>query len=304
MRLICPNCDAQYEIDDHAIPVEGRDVQCSNCGQTWFQLHPDAMTDDPDIVDAPSAAGGTPTGGEDATAGWAGHEEPRGEVEDEDDDGDEGVTAPDRQPVRQPEKQAAGATSDMPSDVPPVIGAMTGAVPRRKRLDEDVAAILREEADREARVRHAEGSALESQGDLGLDQTPRRDHAGQQSGRFADPFGADDAGGHAGKGRLVLPDIEQINTTLSPPENLDAEGDDRDETTGAEAEKRGFRRGFALTLVIGAILLAVYAFSPQIAQKVPALAQPLNSYASAVDAGRVWLDRTMTGLIARINASQ
>ena len=37
MRLICPNCDAQYEVDAALIPAGGRDVQCSNCGNTWFQ---------------------------------------------------------------------------------------------------------------------------------------------------------------------------------------------------------------------------------------------------------------------------
>jgi len=37
MRLICPNCGAQYEVDDGVIPDAGRDVQCSNCGHTWFQ---------------------------------------------------------------------------------------------------------------------------------------------------------------------------------------------------------------------------------------------------------------------------
>ncbi len=37
MRLICPNCGAQYEVDDAVIPDQGRDVQCSNCGHTWFQ---------------------------------------------------------------------------------------------------------------------------------------------------------------------------------------------------------------------------------------------------------------------------
>lgn len=40
MRLICPNCSAQYEIDASLIPDEGRDVQCSNCGHTWFELPP------------------------------------------------------------------------------------------------------------------------------------------------------------------------------------------------------------------------------------------------------------------------
>ncbi len=38
MRLVCPNCSAQYEIDGSMIPDEGRDVQCSNCGHTWFEL--------------------------------------------------------------------------------------------------------------------------------------------------------------------------------------------------------------------------------------------------------------------------
>ncbi|AGT07631.1 zinc-ribbon domain-containing protein [Paracoccus aminophilus] len=37
MRLICPNCDAQYEIDSTLVPPKGRDVECSSCGQVWFQ---------------------------------------------------------------------------------------------------------------------------------------------------------------------------------------------------------------------------------------------------------------------------
>ena len=48
MRLICPNCDAQYEVPDEVIPTSGRDVQCSNCGQTWFQHHADHMPEEED----------------------------------------------------------------------------------------------------------------------------------------------------------------------------------------------------------------------------------------------------------------
>jgi predicted Zn finger-like uncharacterized protein len=40
MRLVCPNCDAEYEVDASVIPDTGRDVQCSNCGHTWFQMSP------------------------------------------------------------------------------------------------------------------------------------------------------------------------------------------------------------------------------------------------------------------------
>jgi len=40
MRLTCPNCGAQYEVPETAIPEAGRDVQCSACGETWVQHHP------------------------------------------------------------------------------------------------------------------------------------------------------------------------------------------------------------------------------------------------------------------------
>lgn len=40
MRLVCPNCDAEYEVDASVIPENGRDVQCSNCGHAWFQMSP------------------------------------------------------------------------------------------------------------------------------------------------------------------------------------------------------------------------------------------------------------------------
>ena len=49
MRLICPNCDAEYEVDASVIPEAGRDVQCSNCGHTWFQMAPDLG---PSLIDS------------------------------------------------------------------------------------------------------------------------------------------------------------------------------------------------------------------------------------------------------------
>lgn len=45
MRLICPNCAAQYEVDAAMIPEHGRDVQCSSCGHTWFQRRARAEDD-------------------------------------------------------------------------------------------------------------------------------------------------------------------------------------------------------------------------------------------------------------------
>ncbi len=44
MRLTCPNCGTQYEIDAALLPAEGREVQCSACGHVWFQDAPGTAT--------------------------------------------------------------------------------------------------------------------------------------------------------------------------------------------------------------------------------------------------------------------
>ncbi|WP_199286143.1 zinc-ribbon domain-containing protein [Paracoccus suum] len=37
MRLTCPDCGAEYEIDEALIPAAGREVECAACGHHWHQ---------------------------------------------------------------------------------------------------------------------------------------------------------------------------------------------------------------------------------------------------------------------------
>ena len=37
MRLICPQCNALYDVSSEMIPPEGREVECSACGHVWHQ---------------------------------------------------------------------------------------------------------------------------------------------------------------------------------------------------------------------------------------------------------------------------
>ncbi|APX10416.1 zinc-ribbon domain-containing protein [Tateyamaria omphalii] len=251
MRLICPNCDAQYEVVDDVIPAEGRDVQCSNCGQTWFQHHPNQMPDDPDIEDVPAD-----------------------------------LAPADDSP----------AEDEEPADAP---------APKRRELDPSVADILREEAEMESQARASDAETLESQPELGLDSAETdadrrgreaRDRMARMRGEEPEaPAQVTEAAATAaaiGSRRDLLPDIEEINSTLRST-------GDRQSTPGAEVtadpaetvqDRSGFRRGFMLVVLLAIVLLVIYVFAPDIAQAVPQVDPLLSSYVAQVDSARVWLD--------------
>ncbi|WP_299043785.1 zinc-ribbon domain-containing protein [uncultured Tateyamaria sp.] len=251
MRLICPNCDAQYEVVDDVIPTEGRDVQCSNCGQTWFQHHPDHAPADPEEVDGP---------------------EDLAPVED--------TPGPDEERAPAPE-------------------------PQRRELDPSVADILREEAEIEAQARAADADVLESQPDLGLesgetdaDRRAReaRDRMARMRGESAEPpeqvSEAVATAAAIGSRRDLLPDIEEINSTLrSTGDRQSGPGNETSvDATEAAPRKSGFRRGFTLMVLLAVILGAIYVFAPDIARSVPQADPFLSAYVAQVDAARLWLD--------------
>lgn len=68
MRITCPNCQAQYDVDPSMIPEAGRDVQCSSCAHTWFQSKLETEPDDMEaalggaVEDEPGPVPGEPDG--------------------------------------------------------------------------------------------------------------------------------------------------------------------------------------------------------------------------------------------------
>ena len=258
------------------MPVAGRDVQCSNCGQTWFQHHPDhTPSEDEDLKDAP---------------------------------------APDEE------------TAPPPPPPPPPATA-----PTRKQLDPAVADILRQEAEAEQAARlNTQSEGLESQPDLGMDledsnhedgaerrAREARDRMARLRGNEAPEVQA--AGGSKpavevaataaalGSRRDLLPDIEEINSTLrSGSARTGAGATDLDpefEAPSRSRSRRGFRTGFITVLLIFAVLAIVYDFAPRLSAAVPALEAPLQSYVSFVDEGRSWLDLRVQGLLKSFDSA-
>ncbi|MEE3099028.1 MAG: zinc-ribbon domain-containing protein [Pseudomonadota bacterium] len=47
MRVTCPSCKAVYEAPDDELGAGGRRVECSACGEQWFQAGPELAAFDP-----------------------------------------------------------------------------------------------------------------------------------------------------------------------------------------------------------------------------------------------------------------
>ena len=269
MRLTCPNCAAQYEVPDAVIPQDGRDVQCSSCGTTWFQ--------DP--------AGATPSDDVAAEAAPV-----IAESEDE-------------QAEPAPEVEAEAEEAPEPEEIEPEEPEIAMA-PARRELDPKVAEILRQEAEREAQLRAEEETVgLESQPDLGLDDSETDAEVSEEDTEkpavaivpkpvetAPTPDRAED-----GPRRDLLPDVEEINSSLRKGDDPSAEigqYDDDEERQGGS-----FTRGFAVGIaMVGACALA-YLNADRVVETVPQLDPAMTAYVGAVDQARVSFDSMLGALL-------
>lgn len=276
MRLTCPNCDAQYEVPSEVIPEEGRDVQCSNCGDTWFQAKHQApeTLEYPEDISQEEIATDAPTP----------------------------VAAPAPATNEHRKEYSKEYGDNFGDDHPDTLADAPEQQAQQHDIDPAISGILREEAEREAQLRAAEtADPLESQPDLGLDNMPgdeparRADEARNRMARIrggdpSPPNPVTDPGSRRG----LLPDIEEINSTLR---NSDAGTTPSPKTTAGtthaewvKKKRSGFTRGFSLIIIAGVALGLVYAKSSNISQAVPQAAPVLSSYVGMVDQARVWID--------------
>ncbi len=280
MRLICPNCDAQYEVPKEVMPPEGRDVQCSNCGQTWFQDHPDHPSEKPQPSD----------------------------VEASPDDAFEAAATPDPADVTDQddtEEHAFDAAVDDEAEDQPKL-------PERRELDPAVAEVLRAEAELEAEARRRETSVMESQPDLGLAETskdsedpeePSRDQLAKLRREYLDEEDAQEellattATAALGSRRELLPDIEEINSSLRSNSDRSAATDPGQTAQVEEQEKRSSHLGFLLTIGIFVLLALLYVFAPNVAETLPQAAPALDAYVSTIDGWRAWLDTQLSATL-------
>lgn len=300
MRLLCPNCDAEYEVDAAAIPSNGRDVQCSNCGHAWFQQHPDAEAD----YDAEQALYDPPPPLPNAfeTAAQQPAPEPVVPVLASDDPesildamGDLDDDLPNAQPSNSEfiySDEPDFAEPDAPEpDVPESdLANMPSTDMPAQQIDPDALQILREEAARETAQRLAENApqTLEQQTEMGLIAPSSSPIVARRVARLKGIQPAQVT--IATPARDRLPAVDDINAALRSGDDLDpsdAQGQDR---------KTGSKAGFWAVILAAGTAAAGYVFSPEIAAKLPQIAGPIDGYVGfinglrgAIDAAVAWI---------------
>lgn len=260
MRIICPNCQAKYEIPDTAIPADGREVQCANCSRAWYQL----PLVEPVADQAPLTL-----------------------------EADSEVPPEPEAPEPAPEAPAARAdeslvdTFEMLEDTPPDIplaDTETGAPSPRREMDPSILSFLEEEADREvlARTRPEEvlppapapRPAAPSEGaSARLARLKAAEAAADTPPMTPDPEPAIEDLGE----RIRAPQPPLLEAAAPEPPKPQKPGRDLPVPVSPTElmlleEKRnraGFRLGFAMTAGVACAGLGLYLIAPHVAVVLP-----------------------------------
>jgi hypothetical protein len=175
--------------------------------------------------------------------------------------------------------------------------------------------VLREEAAREAAVRRAEAPPpIEVQTDLGLAPPPpppllspsvflaARERFADLSVSPDELTSEDDMQPLPASRRELFPDIEEINSTLRASSEPRGDESEAETETYVGADRRGFRTGFVMMILIAVLLSLLYAMAPRIVAAVPASESAMQAYVDGVDWARLGVDAALQSAIRSLRS--
>lgn len=264
MRLICPNCPAQYEVPEDAIPPAGRDVQCSNCGHMWFQRPAGDAAESAAPAAAPTNAPVRPRRPLDRAVADILQEEAALETR-----------------LRRAEEQGVLETQpDLGLDAAPPMPA--GAPSGSGDPDPDASAPAAPEPDAAEPIAADTGPSDSVQPDP-VRPEPQSTEAPPVPAHRRNLLPAR----RPAPGHNLVPDQEEVRLSLGAPIVLySAPGPQAPEKQRGHS---GFLLGLATAVLLAAGLFMIYGQAGPIARALPQAAPVLDSYTTAVNSTRDWI---------------
>jgi len=275
MRLICPKCDAQYNVADDAIPKGGRDVQCSTCGHTWFQTEMSRVLSRPvsRVLERPIPTAVKP----------------------------------------EPVEPKISASRDVAAfDVPHQHKDKSQPhTPRHKPVDANIADILRQEAAREHNVPAKD--MAETGTAPARERTPASEEdieaTRQRIAMMTEAAGGTRSGESPAAAAAVaaanprsIPSLNEINGVLRSRSDHSATAEISEAERVEAIRRRGFRRGFFFVAGLFALAIAPYILAEQIIDNLPQSRETMTQYVAIVDQLRASMNVTITGIIESVQA--
>ncbi len=280
MELICPSCEARYEVPGAAIGEKGRQVSCLNCGHSWHAYPPLVL----EAQDAPKQA----------VPSWKSEEEkaaPAGA----------GASRLSQWTAPEDDLSDSSVAKDNSSDVAPIAPPPASAS-RHEQLAEIREMLAEVQTESRATAAIAPGAA----GAAAVSAATQDRALGAEpslSGRSADaPRNvADlDRGDPIDTLREKLSQKDVQRMAPPPPDTRKLRrAHARKEAHRRRREAQGsgaFLTGFLLVVVVAAIMVALYLLHPQIIARMPGTEPALTEYVATIDGWRVGVSETFGGL--------
>lgn len=268
MELICPSCEARYQVPDPSIGEKGRQVSCMSCGHSWHAFPPL-------VLGSSVAPPTTASPGIEYQGARPGRPAPNFvDVEPEE--------AP---PPRAPEPTRLNDPSR--SEQLAEIREMLAEV----QSEERAAAALVPDDDAYRSRPAAEPAAAPVSEPLPQSQPPLG-HLEDEGDDSTDPL----------RQRMAEHDRESQRRRANV-EKLRRSHDRRARRSqrAQEAGSGAFLTGFLLIVMVGAVMTALYVLHPQIIARMPGTEPMLNEYVATVDGIRVSVAESLESAIDWLN---
>lgn len=304
MRLVCPRCGAQYEIDAEAIPARGRDVECSACEYVW-RAYPAGF----DPAARPALSRPLDESVIEILRGEAARELEARAAERE----------AERATARTAAALARHATPDttLPGDAPepPAEGLVERDAPSRdadpagpSAVPEGIEPAPVSAAPSTLPVAPTPAARPAAPASPPLDAPPAADATDGDLTLSPDPRSPDSRGADPSDPiprTAEAPASPAARTSASPtapaPRPLPATPATRRTPPAVTRAARARRRhdaGYHLAVMVALVAVTLYALAPRMADQ-GALGTTLMSWRAQVDEGRIWLDTQADALVAR-----
>lgn len=271
MELICPSCEARYQLPDGAIGEKGRQVSCMSCGHGWHAFPPLVLGKSERTSTSSSGSIGIPFG----AAGGGRPGEP--------------VLPPRQQPGIEDEVASTSGIPDKPA------ASRTEQLAEIREMlaevqAEDKAITGAGAADGGISVDEPEMSAGDTGGPSPLRQSSAGDagHAEPDHADARDRF-AEDEDASAQRQVHKADKAKEVDVkALRRKHDRKEKARKREKAAGTGA----FLTGFLLVVIVAAIMIGLYVLHPAIINKMPGTEAALTEYVATVDSFRVSVAET------------